>query len=297
MRKFYFALTAIIGAALLTSGCQKHSASSADLIEAPRIEDARLLPIEGTRNFRDIGGYEMADGRKLKKGLIYRADNLANVSDTGLADIAALDLKVITDLRSDKEREHEPDRLPETTPPIEYNVLPINDKPVDIRKISRKIIMGRVEEDEVMTLLDHRRFITNPTHRESWGQWLTSLADDENTPHLFHCTSGKDRTGYASAIIMLTLGADKETVMEDFLLSNAVLKGYNDATIAGIEKKIGKRDSLEVIRKIMGVSQETMEATFAEMETQFGSIDNFITEGLGVDADMRARLQAKFLEE
>lgn len=280
----------------LLAGCQKHSGSSADMAEAPRIEDARLLPIEGTRNFRDLGGYEVADGRTVKHGLVFRSDNLAHLSEAGMAALTALELKVITDLRSDKEREQEPDKLPDTTPVPEYAVLPINDRPVDIRKMSRKIIMGRVDEEEVMTLLDHRRFVTNPKHRESWGNWLRSLAEDENTPHLFHCTSGKDRTGYGSAIFLLALGANKDTVMEDFLFSNAVLKGYNDATIAGIEKKIGKRDSLEIIRKIMGVSQETMEATFAEMEAQYGSVDAFIEEGLGIDASTRAQLQNKFLE-
>lgn len=290
----WIAVPVIAGA--LLAGCQKHSASSDDLIDAPRIDDARLVVIEGTRNTRDLGGYQMADGRTIKHGMMFRSDNLAHLTETGKAEIAALNIKAVTDLRSDKEREQEPDQLPMTTPPIDYAVLPINDKPVDIRKISRKIIMGRIDEDEVMTLLDHRRFITNSAHRESWGNWLKSLASDDKTPHLFHCTSGKDRAGFGSVIFLLTLGADKDTAMEDFLFSNAVLKGYNDATIAGIEDKIGKRDSLEIIRKIMGVSQETLEATFAEMEAQFGSVDAFIEEGLGIDAETRARLQDKFLE-
>ncbi|MEP3890612.1 MAG: tyrosine-protein phosphatase [Hellea sp.] len=268
--------------------------TGSELAEAPRIEDARLLPIHGTRNFRDLGGYKTIDGRAIKSGMLYRSDKLSHLEDAGVVDVAELSLKVITDLRSDSERKQEPDHLPQD---VDYVVLPINDKPVDIRKLSRKIIMGRVDEAEVMNLLDHRRFITNPAHRKSWGEWVKSLADDNNTPQLFHCTSGKDRTGYGAAIIMLTLGVDKDTVMEDFLFSNQVLKGYNDATIISIEKRVGKRDSLEIIRKIMGVSRETMEATFAQMEADFGSIDGFIRDGLGIDDDMRAKLQDKFLEQ
>lgn len=287
---------AVVSAFLLT-GCQQKSSSSADMVDAPRIYDARLLPIEGTRNFRDLGGYVMADGRAVKHGLIYRSDNLAHLSAAGTAQITQLGLAKITDLRSDKERNQEPNKLTAISPAADYSVLPINDKPVDIRALSRKIIMGRVDEAEVMELLDHRRFITSAVHRKSWGDWLASLESDEKTPHLFHCTSGKDRTGFGAAIFLLTLGADKDTVMEDFLFSNDVLAGYNDATIASIEKRIGKRESLDIIRKIMGVSRETMLATFAEMEAQYGSIDGFIQEGLGVDDQTRLRLQEKFLEE
>ena len=96
---------------------------------------------------------------------------------------------------------------------------------------------------------------------------------------------------------MLALGVDKTTVMEDFLFSNQVLKSYNDATILSIEKRVGKRDSLETIRKIMGVSQETMQATFAQMESDFGSIDAFIEKGLGIDPAVRQKLRDKFLTD
>jgi protein-tyrosine phosphatase len=268
--------------------------TGSELESAPRIEDSRLLPIHGTRNFRDLGGYEALDGRKIKPGMLFRSDKLSHLNEIGMTEISKLNLKVITDLRSDKERKQEPDQLPAN---VKYDVLPINDKPVDIRKLSRKIIMGRANEAEVMDLLDHRRFITNPAHRTSWGDWVKSLAEDESAPHLFHCTSGKDRTGYGAAILMLTLGVHKEVVMEDFLFSNQVLKGYNDATLTSIEDRVGKRESLETIRKIMGVSQETMEATFAQMEADFGSVDEFIRDGLGVDDAMRQKLQDKFLEE
>lgn len=284
-------ITAILALITACGSSTEHSTSA--MVDAPRIEDARLLDIHGTRNFRDLGGYQTADGRTVKAGMLFRSDNLAHLDDAGLEDISALNVKVVTDFRSDKERQQEPDQLPEG---VEYNVLPINDKPVDIRKLSRKIIMGRIKEDEVMNLLDHRRFITNAAHRQSWGDWVESLADDAATPQIYHCTSGKDRAGYGTAIVLLTLGMNKDVVMEDFLFSNAVLKGYNDATIAKIEERVGKRESLETIRMIMGVKRETLETTFATMEADYGSIDGFIRDGLGIDAATRQALQDKFLK-
>ena len=294
MNKVISAFILMFALVFLAACGNRPETTGSELVAAKPIEDARLLSIHGTRNFRDLGGYSTRDGRQIKHGLLFRSDKLSHLEEAGVTEIAALNLKVITDLRSDEERKQEPDHLPQD---ITYAVLPINDKPVDIRKISRKIIMGRMDEAEVMNLLDHRRFITNPAHRQSWGDWLKSLAEDDTTPQLFHCTSGKDRTGYGAAIFMLALGVDKTTVMEDFLFSNQVLKSYNDATILSIEKRVGKRDSLETIRKIMGVSQETMQATFAQMESDFGSIDAFIEKGLGIDPAARQKLQDKFLTD
>ncbi|MGB0907975.1 MAG: tyrosine-protein phosphatase [Maricaulaceae bacterium] len=288
----------IISAVLALSACQQGDgvSRSAMLMEEAGVADGRLLSIDGTRNTRDLGGYAAADGRTVKWGMIYRSDNLGHLTKIGKADIAALKVVAITDLRSGPEREQEPDKIPETTPAITYSVLPINDQPVDIKKLSRKIAKGDVDEAEIMELLDHRRFITNPAHRKNWGDWVKNLAEDEATPHLFHCTSGKDRAGFGAAITLLTLGVPKETVMEDFLLSNMVYADYIDENTKKIKRFVKDEKAIATIRKVMGVSEETMVATFAEMEAQYGSVDGFIKDGLGIDDETRARLQDKFLE-
>lgn len=288
----------MLSGVVVLSACQKTDAPSrsAALMQEAKVPVERLLSIDGTRNTRDLGGYETSDGRTVKWGMIYRSDNLGHLTKTGQAEISALNLVAITDLRSSPEREQEPDKIPVTIPLITYSVLPINDQPVDIKKLSREIAKGEIDEAEIMELLDHRRFITNPAHRKSWGDWVRGLAEDGATPHLFHCTSGKDRAGFGAAITLLTLGVPKETVMDDFLLSNMVYADYIDENTKKIKRFVKDEKAIATIRKVMGVSEETMVATFAEMETQYGSVDGFIKDGLGIDDETRARLQAKFLE-
>lgn len=291
-------LIGMVVAAGMFAGCQQKSdtpSRSEALMTEAGVHPDRLLSVPGTHNLRDLGGYKTRDGRTVKWGMIFRSDDLHEVNK-GREAFKALNIRSVTDLRSGPEREHEPDRLPKTTPPITHTVLPINDEPVDIKVLGRKIVKGEVTEAEIMVLLDHRRFITNPKHRASWGAWLRSLAQDEETPHLFHCTSGKDRAGYGAAIFLLTMGVPKETVMDDFLLSNMVYADYIDKTVSRVDRFVRKDVDTALLRKVMGVSRETLEATFAEMESGFGTTDNFIKEGLGIDDETRAALQAKFLE-
>ena len=256
----------------------------------------RLLAISGTKNFRDLGGYKTTDGRTTKWDMLYRSDNLAHLDEVGMEAFEALGIRAITDLRSGPERIQEPNRIPASYPGPVYNVLPINERPVDIRVLGRKIAMGSITDEDINDLLDHRKFITNDEHRAYWGQWLRDLAGDTATPHLFHCTSGKDRTGFGASIFLLTMGVPEETVKADFLLSNAVLSDYNDARIIEIDDRIPGNIDEELFRKILGVSESTIDLSFAEMKTQFGSIDGFIRDGLGVDDVTRAKLQTKFLE-
>ena len=256
----------------------------------------RLLSIAGTKNFRDLGGYQTVDGSTVKWNMIYRADNLAHLDSDGISAFSALNIKAITDLRSEAERIQEPNIIPATYPGPVYNVLPINDRSVDIKALGRKIVTGKITDEEIDDLLDHRKFITNSRHRSYWGGWLADLAQDNSTPHLFHCTSGKDRTGFGASIFLLALGVPEETVKADFLLSNSVLADYNDDRIKEIDDRVPGKIDEAVFRRILGVSEKTIDLSFDRMKSDYGSIDGFIRDGLGIDDDTRRQLQNKFLE-
>lgn len=305
MKRFFLGLVLLlVGIGLGFFAAKKLSSSGEDSVhivtEEFRVkfnsEGNRLLAVSGTKNFRDLGGYKTADGRTTKWNMLYRSDNLAHLDEAGMEAFKDLGIRAITDLRSGPERIQEPNRIPASYPGPVYNVLPINERPVDIRVLGRKIAMGSITDEDINDLLDHRKFITNDEHRAYWGQWLRDLADDTSTPHLFHCTSGKDRTGFGASIFLLAMGVPEETVKADFLLSNAVLSDYNDARIIEIDERIPGRIDEDLFREILGVSESTIDLSFAEMKTQFGSIDRFIRDGLGVDDVTRAKLQTKFLE-
>lgn len=256
----------------------------------------RRLPLAGAANARDMGGYTTTDGRTVRWGVLYRADGLHELSDADVAYLEKLELAVVTDFRSESERAGAPDRLPELSPPIAYRTLSINDPAVDVAELGRKVYAGVLSEAELIALTDRRSYVENTETSRIWGQWVAELAEPGKLPHLFHCTAGKDRTGFAAALVLLTLGVPKEQVMEDFLLSNEYLDARIEEGIRRIQADSESDIDADVLRLVLGVSPASLEGAIEAMESQYGSVDKFIERGLGIDATTRARLRELLLE-
>lgn len=259
-------------------------------------QPGQLLALNNTRNTRGLGGYTTADGRRVKFGALYRADSLAKLDEADLAALAALELAAVTDFRSEVERTEAPDRLPEQTPPIDYRTLGINNPVLDVAEISRKLYAGELGSEELLALTDRRSYVKNTEISRQWGQWLASLVEPGQLPHLFHCTAGKDRTGFAAAIILLTLGVDEDQVMHDFLLTNTYLDEHIDAGIEVIQSHASAPIDKVAMRQVLGVAEHSMADAIQAMKDQYGSIDGFVAEGLGIDAPTRKKLQSLLLE-
>ena len=271
-------------------------ASSDDQSSDTQAKKQRLLPLAGTNNARDMGGYTTADGRAVRRGQLFRSDSLANLSDADVAYLENLQLSAVTDFRGDSERAAAPDRLPQQTPPITYRAVAISDPAVDVAELGRKVYAGELSEAELLALTDRQGYVNDPAVSRMWGQWLAGLAEADNLPHLFHCTAGKDRTGFAAAIVLLTLGVPTDQVMEDFLLSNEYRRAGIEESIEKIQTHSEHEVDAEVLRQVLGVSPRSLEGAIKAMEEKYGSIDGFIEHGLGIDAATRAKLQALLLE-
>lgn len=265
----------------------------------PTIEQAqgsRAVPLNSTLNTRDLGGYTGEGKRRVRWGLLYRSDSLAHLDDADLTSVAALQLATITDFRSQSERDAAPDRLPQQSPAIAYRTLAINNPAVDVEALRSKFYTGELTPDELAALTDRTAYIYNDRLRENWGLWLKSLAEPGALPQMFHCTAGKDRTGFAVALVLLTLGVSKEDVMQDFLLSNDYLAPKIDRYLQQILANSPEGVDEQLLREILGVSPDSLEGAFAAMEANYDSIDGFIEQGLGIDATTRTKLQALLLE-
>jgi len=256
----------------------------------------RLLPLENADNARDIGGYRTVQGNSVKWGILFRSDSIAELDERDLDILKSLQLSVITDFRSESERSRAPDRLPSQSPPIDYRILAINNPAVDVEALRHQVFSGSLSSEDLIGLTDRRAYVTDPAMRAAWGAWLRSLAEPGALPQLFHCTAGKDRTGFAAALVLLTLGVPQDQVMEDFLLSNVTLEEKIHRSIAHIEATAQRDVDREVLTQVIGVSPSSLEDAFAEMEARYGSIDNYISEGLGVDSRTRQLLRETLLE-
>ena len=178
---------------------------------------ARHHGFDGTLNFRDIGGYTGADGRTVKWGRIYRSDALSKLTDSDQQRIRELEIRTICDFRSTAEQERHPNRLASEDPPrlLDFAVIPNG-----YWSLLESIQEGRSspEESHGYMVDSYREYARN--HRPQFSALLHHIHEADNLPVVIHCHAGKDRTGFAIAMVLQALGVDEETVFEDYLLTN-----------------------------------------------------------------------------
>jgi protein-tyrosine phosphatase len=173
-------------------------------------------------NFRDFGGYETQDGLKIKPGLLYRSGSLTITSDNDLTKLSSLGIKTIIDLRTNKERNNNPDRIPGNSNinsiHIPIKVTMHNESGFIFQLLS--LIFGkarRIDYHEAMKQV-YQEYVTD--FQSEFSEILRLVSENSNLPILIHCTGGKDRTGFACSLIQLTLGVPIKTVIHDYLKTN-----------------------------------------------------------------------------
>ena len=266
-----------------SNGSPELRAIAADLPSSER-EAFRKLSIDGADNFRDLGGYKTKDGRTVKWGLVYRSDSLADLSDNDLVYLQRLGIKQIVDFRTPFEKQEDPDRIPSG---VNYVEREIEVEGTAVKALYEKISSGDFGDLKPVEMMEeaNRALVTKNQH--IYGPHLKSLLNPTNLPSVAHCTGGKDRAGYGAAITLLALGVPEETVIKDFLLTNEYTKDKINKTIWMIRLGSFFQTDPEKIRPLLGVERSFIVAALDEMKKEYGSIDNYFKEGLGLsDADL-----------
>ena len=242
----------------------------------------RHVVLEGAHNFRDLGGYPTEDGRHVRWGLFYRADSLGDLTDADLDRIRTLGIKLVCDFRSSEEKAEEPDRLPADAPP-ERLELPILDESFSPAAFREKITSGQLGDTDLRQLLieGNRLFATRYASR--YAAMLERLTDSASLPAVVHCTAGKDRTGFAAAVVLRVLGVPEQTVYEDFLLTNHYTAAEIERTLWIIRFASLFRTDPEQVRPVLGVERAYLEAAFDAIRESHGSFDAYRREALGLD--------------
>ncbi len=256
------------------------------------------LGIPSVVNLRDLGGYTTSDGATVARGFVYRSNQLSEIPEDDMEKLAALGLKVDYDLRTAAERDARPDELP---PGVEYVVVDVlADSPqagpamleklmTDPQAANAELGGGKVEEGFRQS---YREFVSLPSAKTEFSNMFHGLADKEKLPALFHCTTGKDRTGWAAAALLTLLGVPEGQVYEDYLRSNDnILPAYKHA----IDPFVEAGGDPEIPAAILGVKKEYLDAAFGEMEKEYGTIENYFAEGLGIDAETQQAIRDLYL--
>lgn len=254
----------------------------------------RVLPLEGGRNFRDLGGYRTADGRGVRWGLLYRSGAMAGLTDADYRYLAALGIRTVCDFRSSDERRREPLRWRSSEAP---HVL-ARDYTMDASGFVA-LMTGRPRPEDLTAGMARMYERTPYEYAADYRAMFAELLAG-SVPLAFNCSAGKDRTGVAAALILVALGVPRETVIEDYLLSNEAAN--MEGVITGVT---GEQDPAraalarmppEVRRLLTGVEREWLEGAFRGIEAQDGSIEAYLERRLGIGPGAIAALRARYLE-
>lgn len=267
--------------------------------DAVRVSN-RVLPLEGGRNFRDLGGYETVDGRSVKWGLAYRSGVMDGLTDSDYDYISGLGISVVCDFRASQERDSEPTDW--RGGDIEYITFADPSAEDDMSKSFASVLMDPdVTADKVRDMFIGSYRSMHHTYAPAYAEMFDNLANG-SLPLAFNCSAGKDRTGVAAALLLSALGVPRETVVEDYALSEKVVDfmAEFEVGLSGTDPESPYAFLLqlppEVIRPLMRTEPAYIEATLDAIETQHGSIIAFIQSELDVDDDELARIRERLLE-
>ncbi len=262
-------------------------------------EPGQSIAIAAVPNLRDLGGWPTRDGGNVRWGLLYRSAELNQLAGADLAAFAALGVRAVYDLRTATERSAQPDRLPPGTEHVVLDVLegsadaaPAQLLPVmtDPQAAERLLGGGRAG---LLFAGAYREIVSLPSARAGYRRLFSDLIREEHRPALFHCTAGKDRTGWAAAMLLTLLGVPDELVMREYLLTNAQLLPAEQRVLDHFRALGGDP---ELLRPLVAVAPEYLAAALAEMRQQFGTIEGYFSAGLEIDAGAQKALRDVFVE-
>jgi protein-tyrosine phosphatase len=250
------------------------------------------IPLEGNLNLRDLGGYPSARGGTVRTGCLFRSDELHALTDADLVVVAGLGVRVVFDLRNDTERALRPSRLP---PGVELHERATpSAQPVQaaLRTLEDDIASGWVsqaDDDEFVRVYFNILTRLAPELRR-----IIELASDAVArPLLFHCKSGKDRTGVAAAVLLGLLGVPDETILDDYELTTKYATEQRLAEVASIVERHGVNP--DDVRRFISPRRSALAAAITHIRNEHGGYDAYATNALGVAPDVPKTLRARLL--
>jgi len=235
-------------------------------------------------NLRDVGAVSSASV-PLRTGVLYRSADLATV-DSSRA-VGELGIRTVVDLRTEAERAIRPDALPNNAEAVVADVLADERSAVPASARTALDDPGgsaehvRADEVEQHMLTSYEQFVTLPSARRAYATLFSRIADAGNGPLLFHCAVGKDRTGWATAVLHQLAGLDHDEVMAEYLAVRDDVLALSRPVVEQFERAGGRADD---ILPMVDVRPSYLNAAVAAMASHYGDVNGYLTVGLGLDA-------------
>ncbi|KOU15775.1 MULTISPECIES: tyrosine-protein phosphatase [Streptomyces] len=263
-------------------------------------ETIRQIVLQGAVNVRDLGGHRTWTGGQVRQGLVYRSDALSKLTDTDVTTVSGLGLTKVIDFRIPMEVQYDgADRLPAGLSPT---ARPVSDLGLygtlvgaigSGDPVKQEQMLGGGRAEAYMRDI-YRTFVTSPENRAQFAATLREIADGRQGPVLYHCTSGKDRTGWMSYVLLRALAVPEDTAERDYLASNTFRAAYDAKVRAGL-KQSGRMQNPDLLIPLQEVRQDYLDSATAQLEADYGSFYGYLTQGLGLDLRTLAKLQTKLV--
>lgn len=243
----------------------------------------RVLPLQGGQNFRDLGGYPTRDGSMVRWGVLYRSGAMNGLTAADFAYLSKLGIRTVCDFRSTDERKAAPVGWPQGQAPKIF----ADDYQLDMGGLDfREAPKWSPEQAKAAMAATYPRLLEqfNGQYRRMFGELLAG-----NVPLAFNCSAGKDRTGVAAALILTALDVPRETVIEDYLLSNRYFDPRKAMSGDDKSSAMWKQLPQPVLQAFMGVDRSYIDAVFKVIDGHPGGADAFLRDKMGLSqADLLA---------
>ncbi len=260
----------------------------------------RHIPLQGAVNVRDLGGYRTYDGDRVRHGRVYRADELGKLTDADVTTLAGLRLTRAIDFRVPLEiQQNGADRLPAGVTAVSR---PVSDLGLYGRllqiigsrdPVAQEAALGGGRGAELMRSI-YPAFVSDPANRAQFAATLRDLATARG-PVLYHCTSGKDRTGWTSYVLLRIVGVPGAVAEEDYLLSNTYRAEADRRTREGV-RALGLMQNPDLLIPVQEVRREYLQAALDQAAADFGGLTGYVRDGLGLNWGMVAALRARLVD-
>lgn len=264
----------------------------------PMLAATRVLPLEGGRNFRDLGGYETGNGRRVKWGKVYRSGVMHGLTDADYDYLSGLGIQVVCDLRTAEERRAEPTKW--RAGEIDYQTFPDPEEEADANPLVQVFSDPDVTPEKVSAMMTELYSGILEQQAPAYTAMFDELANGD-LPLAFNCSAGKDRAGVGAALILTALGVSRETVVADYALSEQVVDYSAEFELGSSEIDPDSpyaflaQLSPELVEPLMRSDPTYIRSAFADIEAEHGSVIAFIQAELGVDNNELARIRNRLL--
>lgn len=252
----------------------------------------RCIPLTGAINLRDFGGYPTIDGGAVRRGRLFRSGALAGLSATAQQTFGNLRIGLLCDLRREDEKQAQPTPFPQDAP----RRLEIPISPGSAEAMFEALSKGMLSASQCVEFMVSINRELARDHVGDYARMFDGLLELEDQAFLVHCSAGKDRTGFACALILHALGVARETVLEDYLLTNRYLD-IEGEIIARLLSHFGPGEPLdpEFVGALAGVRPEYLRAAYQAIENEFEGVEQYLEHAIGLDASARGLLRSRLV--